>query len=445
MRLLVIDPGGEGGLDLAMRSHANGHDVKFFVKPNDPKVSQVGRGFVEVVADWKPWWGWADLIVATGNDLYLRDYENMGKANPRACIAACQTVAAWEINRTLGQSVLRKHGIETIPYKEFSDYDEAIAHVKKRDIRFVSKPAGDEGDKGLSYVSQSPADMVYMLERWKKLGKLKSAFILQEFVQGIEMGVAGWFGPGGWNEGWEENFEFKKMMVGDLGVNTGEQGTIMRYTRLSKLANKVLKPLTGALERAGYVGDIDVNCIIDDKGHAWPLEFTCRLGWPAFHLQVALQQGDPAEWLLDLCQGRDSRSFLQDRICAGIVMSIPDYPYSHMTRKEVVGVPIYGLTPGIWKHWHPCQMMLGMDVPNQVNGAHLKMPMAVTAGDYVGVMTACASTVKGAALTALARLQKLIVPNSPMWRTDIGKRLATQLPKLQRHGYAMGMTYSQSG
>src|ERR1700726_1650011 len=210
------------------------------------------------------------------------------------------------------------------------------------------------------------------------------------------------------------------------------------------MARKMLVPSAETLETAGYVGDIDVNCIIDEKGHPWPLEFTCRLGWPAFWLQTALHQGDVVEWLMNLASGMDTRSMLMDKICCGVVLAIPDYPYSHATRKEVAGGPIYGLTPSLWRHFHPSQMLLGENVPNIVNGAHVKMPMPVTAGDYVAVMTAVADTVKDAALTCCRRLEKLDIPGSPMWRTDIGKRLAKQLPMIQKHGYATGMVYSQT-
>ena len=44
--------------------------------------------------------------------------------------------------------------------------------------------------------------------------------------------------------------------------------------------------------------------------------------------------------------------------------------------------------------------------------------------------------------TVYRRLKKLDVPNSPMYRTDIGERLAKQLPLLQAHGYATGMAFS---
>ena len=103
--------------------------------------------------------------------------------------------------------------------------DQAIAYVKKQDRPFVSKPSGD-ADKALSYVAKSPADLVYMLERWKKSSKLKPPFILQEKVDGIEMAVGGWFGPHGFNRGWCENFEFKKLMADDYGRGRAEPAFI---------------------------------------------------------------------------------------------------------------------------------------------------------------------------------------------------------------------------
>src|SRR5580704_2761708 len=53
----------------------------------------------------------------------------------------------------------------------------------------------------------------------------------------------------------------------------------------------------------------------------------------------------------------------------------------------------------------------------------------IRGGDDGGVMTAIGDTVKDAALTCYRRLDKLTVPNSPMYRTDIGKKLAKQLPQ----------------
>jgi len=441
MRLLVIDPEGSVGLDLAIRAGKHGHEVKLAIKPNEKK-KLVGKGFVDVVPDPREWFRWSNLVVACDNSVYMKDLDRHRAAGGKV-VGGTEETAQWEIDRQIGQAVLKKAGIPIVPSKEFTDYDAAINHVKRTMGRYVSKPTGGfESNKSLSYVSSGPDDMVFMLERWKRLDKLKTNFVLQEHVKGIEMGVAGWFGPGGWNEGFEENFEFKKLMNDDMGPATGEQGTIARYVRTSKLARKVLLPLTETLEKMGYVGDIDVNCIIDEKGQAWPLEFTTRLGWPAFNLQVALCQGDPVQWLMDLASGVDSRSMLMDKVACGVVMSIPDYPYSKATGKEVSGIPIYGLKGSLWEHVHPCEMAI-QDAPIAVDSKVVNLPQPVTAGDYVLVMTAVADTVKDAALTCYRRLERLTVPNSPMYRTDIGKKLAKSLPKIQAHGYATNLMYSR--
>lgn len=439
MKVLIVDPQG-AGLDFAIRAQRDGHKVKHFIRQTE-KTKFIGRGFVEIVDDFKPWLRWADLVFNTDNTLYLRELDAC-KAEGGCVIGASQQSAEWELDREVGMKVLRKHGVQCPAYQLFSDYDKAIAYVKKENRRFVSKPSGD-ADKALSYVAKTPADLVYMLERWKKNSKLKGDFLLQEFVGGIEMAVGGWFGPGGFNRGWCENWEFKKLMNDDLGVNTGEQGTVLRYVARSKLASTVLRPLEAALERLGYVGYVDVNCIIDEKGTPWPLEFTMRPGWPTFNIQQPLHEGDSVEWLYDLANGKDARNATLDTVALGVVLSIPDYPYSHLTRKEVVGVPVYGITEGMWAHLHPCEMMMG-EAPCEVGGAIHTVPIPVTAGDYVFVVSALGDTVRNAKEKAYRRLKRLQVPNSPMWRSDIGQRLGRQLPKLQALGYATGLKFSES-
>jgi phosphoribosylamine-glycine ligase len=86
-------------------------------------------------------------------------------------------------------------------------------------------------------------------------------------------------------------------------------------------------------------------------------------------------------------------------------------------------------------------MMQG-EAPIERAGQIVTEKMPVTAGDYVLVMTATSSTVYDAKIKAYRRLKRLIVPNSPMYRTDIGDRLAKQLPMLQEMGFATGLQFS---
>lgn len=443
MRVLIVDPPGHG-LDLAVRAQAAGHEVKLAIR-EDERTKNIGKGLVDIVRDHKGWLRWSEIVIGTDNSLYLHDMHSH-RNEGGVIIGPSPEAAKWELDRKHGQDVFRKAGINVATSQEFHSYDDAIKFVKKTMGRFVSKPCDDaNADKALSYCSSGPDDMIYMLERWKRSDKLKGSFILQEFISGIEMSAAGWFGPHGFNDSFEEAFEFKKLMGGELGPATGEQGTVMRYVRNSKLANKVLLPLAPQLKKLGYVGDVAVNCIIDEKARPWPLEFTMRLGWPAFQLQCALLRPDqdPIQWLYDLAMGEDARPFLLDTVAIGVVLSVPDYPYSRITRKDVTGIPCLGLPPRLMKHIHPCEMMM-TDCEQEMDGQLIKCPTLATAGDYVMVMTALASTVQEARRKVYRRLEqvKKRMPGSPMYRMDIGVRLSKQLMDLHRMGYARGLTFS---
>ena len=425
-------------MDISVRAKEYGHQVRHFIK-DTPKTKWIGDGMVEVIRDYEPALKWAELVFLADNvKLNLPQFDSLRPTIKGLIVGPTWEQAQWELDRSQGMDVLRKHGVNVPVSQEFSDYDKAIQFVKAHPARWVSKPSGD-ADKALSYCSNTPADMVYMLERWKRKG-MKRDFILQQFIEGCEMAVGAWFGPNGWQTPWCENFEFKKLMDGDMGVATGEQGTVMRYVSRSKLARTVLEPLTETLEAESYCGYIDVNCIVDEKGEVWPLEFTVRPGWPTFNIQQELHPGDPIEWLTRLAKGEDP-PVKEEEIAIGVVLSIPDYPYSHLTRKEVIGCPIYGLSTTLLPHTHFGEIMWG-DCPAETPLGIGRKKMACTAGDYVLIMSATGETVYDAKQTCYRRLRRLKLPNNPQWRTDIGDRLSRELPKMQEHGFATGMEFS---
>lgn len=445
MRVLAIDT-DSNSLDLLMRAQHVGHQVRWFDRVRKGREPRAGEGIVpkikEYDAVWSKWIDWADLIYIPGNNYYMEKLEGY-RALGYPIYGGNVHAAKWESDRALGQAIMKKCGLKIIPGEEFHDYESAIAYVKRHGKPFVSKPSG-EADKALSYVSNSAADLIYMLDRWSKNEKYVAAakehgFILQEKKIGCEMGAGGWFGPFGWAPLWEEDWEYKKLMDGDLGVNTGEQGTLVRFVRESKLAEEVVKPLTKELRSIGYCGCVNVNCIIDDAGVPWPLEFTMRDGWPATHNHAELHEGDPVQWMLDAVQGRWTRSLRENECSISVVMSIPDYPYSRLTGKDVEGIPIYGVSDH--RHIHLCEVMLG-ESPTQMGAEVVTLPCYQTAGDYVLVATGSGDTITGARRSAYAALDKISIPNSPSYRKDIGKgKLVEALPKIQKLGYAKGLTY----
>lgn len=439
LRILVIDIDGVS-LDFCLRCLEWGHEVKLFIR-KDPKDgrSQVGDGMVEKVPHWEPHLNWSDLIVITGNDYYLHGLEHIRKHYP--VFGPPLDGMRLELDREYGMKVLESCGIEVPEFHVFSSYEKAEQFVRKDPRRWVSKPTNDRDSnavKSMSYVSKNPADMVYMLQRWHRIGKRHGEFILQQYVGGIEVGVSAWFGGGKWGKV-NENFEFKKLMVGDLGMNTGEMGSALKYVSKSKLFDKLLKPLGGYLASIDYRGDIDINCKVDDQGHMWPLEFCSRLGWPAFYIMQAEHTGDPAQWMLDLMDGRDTLQVTYD-IALGVVVAQPDFPYSKLTGKAVTGIPVYGIDEDNWANIHPSGMMAGK-APCMDGDEVCDQDCLVTCDDYILVASGLGKTVRQAKRAAYKVVDSISIPNSIMYRNDIGDRLEDDLPALQEHGFCQEWSY----
>lgn len=441
MRCLIIDPFGDA-LDLGMRARAAGHQVRYFVRDEDA-TREIGAGLLDVTRDFQAEFKWADLIFCADNGLYQREISSQRQLYPgKPIVGHNPEVREWEINRTLGQDILKRAGVDVAPYKEFSDYDHAIKYVKSRNTRLVCKPCSDE-DKSLSYVSTGPADLVWMLERWKKRQPLKGTFIIQDFVAGEEISAGGYFGPSGFIEGLWVDAEDKRLMSGGRGPNTGSMGaiTVFQTKQRNSLARQVLLPLEDRLAEAGYVGSIDVSVIINEDGEPIPLEFTCRPGYPSLQIEAELREGDPLDWLVDLCEGHDPKNAILDTVACGVMLKILASADKAMTHADEIGVPVYGLTDRLWRHFHPYHLMAG-EAPVDAEQGPSTAIMPCSAGRYVGVVTGTGDTVSAARRAAYKRVSQIKIPLSMVYRDDIGERLKGDLVDLHRHGYAIGLDYA---
>lgn len=422
MRILAVDRAGDGLLDVLIRAKRAGHQVKWYLSSYDRYKRPIGNGLVDRVNDFREWEKWADLVLLPCNDRYMQEMASWQRRGTPV-IGGTPDSAAWEIDRLCGMKVFKDAGIPVPEYKQFTDYDSAMRYVRSEGRAFVSKPCWAEDNKALSYVAKSADDLLFMLQRWKrKNGRPKGPFILQEKIEGTEFAVGAWFGKDGFVPVVEENFEGKKLFAGDLGVNTGEMMTAMLFTKKSKLFEKVLKPVEQLLHRLKYRGNIDCNCIIDKDGNPWPLEWTMRCGWPSYNIEHSLLDGDMMEFLAGLVTGGAKSPHRLNEVALGVVVAIGDFPFSHITRKDVVGIPIWGVSVDD-PHTHLCEAQM---VDGQLQ----------TAGDYVMVLCGCGPTIQSARRSVYRRLDRVEIPASPFWRVDAGRRVMSQLDGLHQQGYA---------
>ena len=432
----------------ALRCMRHGHHVRIAMprdkEGNKPKT---GDGLVEKVDDWEKHVDWADLIMLSDNERWLTKLD-MYKRKGYPVFAPSQQSAELELDRKKGQAFLEKHGIKTVPYQSFTSAAKAIEYVRKENRRFVCKPNNNQA-RELSYVSKSPADMIFMLQKWEEMKMIKGEFLIQEFIEGVEVAVNGWLGPSGFCQFFEENFEHKKLMNDNVGPNTGETGTAIKYVaqRDSALAKELLLPLEQDLVRMKHVGAIDVAVMVDDNGDPLPLEFTCRLGWPSWNIVQSLHP-DPCEWMADLIDGLDTFKPSLDH-AIGVVVFQPPFPYDDFikkcggkVKKETEGIPLYGLDQDNphFDHISPCDVMSGK-APAMDGDTVVDKRLLVSTGDYLAVCTGVGDNVREAKVHAYQAVESLEIPNSVGYRTDIGDRLRKDLPHLQELGFCEDWTY----
>ena len=429
MNVLLVDREGYF-LDFALRCREAGHVVRWYLGKNpDGSRNPLGDGFgLDKRSEWESSMRWADLIVLPDNATMMHQM-NSWHDRGFPIWGPNKEVTAWEMDRALGLKVLENVGVDLIASHSFKRLDEGIAFVLANPKRYVFKLLDDNNAKAMSYVSKSAKDMMFMLQKWKKMGAVKHGFIFQEFVPGIEVAVGGWFGQSGFSQYFLENWEHKKLMNGEIGVNTGEMGTVMKYVKESKLADMLLRPLEGDLFRAGFTGYIDVAVIVAKDGTPYPLEFTTRPGWPLFQIQQCLHP-DPCGWMKDSLDGRDTFRPLSD-VATGVVVSMPDFPYKKLPQEALMGFPLYGWDVIQPRNLHLNEVMLG-EAPNDELALE---EIPVTVGCNVATISGQGKTVEQSIERAYKNVKKLELPNSPMYRTDIGCRLEEQLPLLQAKGF----------
>ena len=435
MFILSIDPCGLT-LDWCLRCVAAGHTVKLYTEGK--KAEPIGQGLVDKVTNWKKYMDVADLIFSADNLKYMDELDvYIKKGYP--VFGPGKKAAKLELDRMYGQDVIKEFGGAIIPSFPFKNYDAAISFIKENPKRYVSKPIGEEEDKSLSYVAKDEADMIGFLTKRKELGS-KASFILQEFKPGVEIAVTGIFGPAGWEPYWAEGFEHKKLMVDEKGPNTGEMGTVIRYTKYSKLANMLLKPMEKTLHEIGYVGMLDVNVIVDEKdGTPWPMEWTARPGYPMWNIMLSLQKGDPAQWILDCVHGKNTLD-AEEKTCVGVVICNSDFPWAKKPLESYLDFPV--ITDGAdMDHIHPCEIKLSKTM-KMVDGEVVEdMPEWGTAGTYVCVCTGTGDTITEARDKAYKTLDKVKVGNDYGYRNDIGDKCEKYLKKLKKFGFCTGWKF----
>jgi phosphoribosylamine--glycine ligase len=405
--------------DMYLRLQSSGHEVR--VHARDAESHDIMRGMLCFTNDWRQELDW---IRAAGSDgMILIETASLGETIDELrrdgfnVIGGSALGDRLENDRAYGQSVLRELGLPTARSREFASFDDAVEFVRRTRGRYVFKLNGSEWSSTRTYVGamDSGEDMIAMLEATRRSWPESEppSFVLMDHLTGVEVGVGAFFDGDRFRAPANLDWEHKRFFPGDIGELTGEMGTVVTYRGAERIFEHSLARAEPLLKESGYCGYINLNTIVNDDG-IWPLEFTCRFGYPGFPILDSLHRCGWDDIFRSLI-ARDGQGIATlDGYSVGVVITVPPFPYMHGYDALGKGSPIC----------FAAQLDESDRDALHYGEVDLRDGQLVTAGmiGYIMVVTGVAESIEAARDAAYQRVRKVVIPNA-RYRNDIGVRL----------------------
>lgn len=400
----------------------DGHDVRVFVAEDE--AHDIYAGMLDRIDDWRAQLDW--IRNAGDEGIIVFETASMGEVADALRRDGFNVVGGsaygdrLETDRAFGQQVMHEAGMQTASTYAFDDYAIALDFVRAKPGRYVYKLSDGLAASTRNYVGEMDdgADIIGMLklEQARLEPGTQPRFVLMEHLCGIEVGIGAYFDGEKFLSPACVDWEHKRFFPNDLGELTGEMGTVVSYRDSERLFDRTLAKLRPALAAAKHCGYININTIVNDDG-IWPLEFTCRFGYPGFAICEALHAESWATILQRMTSGTASTFNTHAGFAVGVVLTVPPFPYEYGYAQLSKGAPIFiAASATALDHSHMHFGEVGR-VSDQL----------VTAGSlgYVMVVTAAAHDIPTAQRDAYARVAKVVIPNM-RYRIDIGTRLVRE-------------------
>lgn len=426
MRFLGIGEGNDLA-DIYLRLRQRGHDVRVYV--SDPEARDIFAGMLELTDDWERELEWAREGILVFEGIGWGETQDRLRRDGYRVVGGSALGDRLESDRAFAQDVLRRIGLPTAAVHEFGDFDRGIDFVRRNPGRYVVKFSGEGFASFRNYVGEMDGgeDVIAVLrlqrDRWKY--DEVPRFILMEHLRGVEVGTGAFFNGRAFLRPANLDWEHKRFFPGNMGELTGEMGTLATYRGAETLFERSLARLEPMLRESGYVGYINLNTIVNEHG-IFPLELTCRFGYPGFAILDAMHARGWDGIFAQLVAGEDLDLPTHDGFAVCIVLTVPTFPYPHGYEELSKGTPILFremLTAADREHLHFAEVAM--------EGEQL-----VTAGSlgYIMVVTGRGATVEAAREDAYGRAAKVVIPNL-RYRLDIGEQfLARDRAEMERLG-----------
>lgn len=283
--------------------------------------------------------GMDDPLVGGVVDVFER--EGLRVFGPR------KNAAVLEGSKAFSKDLMKKYGIPTAAYENFTDPKEALAYLETAKFPIVLKADGLALGKGVLIcqdLEEAKAGVREIMED-KKFGSAGNTMVIEEFMTGREVSVLS-FVDGKTIKTMTSAQDHKRAMDGDQGLNTGGMGTFSPspfYTpEVDAFCREhIYQPTVDAMAKEGrpFKGVIFFGLMLTEDGPK-VLEYNARFGDPEAQVVLPRMKNDIVDVFEACIDGTLDQIDLQfeDNAAVCVVLASEGYPVSYEK-----GYPIRGL------------------------------------------------------------------------------------------------------
>ena len=283
--------------------------------------------------------GMDDPLVGGVVDVFER--EGLRVFGPR------KNAAVLEGSKAFSKDLMKKYGIPTAAYENFTDPKEALSYLETARFPIVLKADGLALGKGVLIcqdLEEAKAGVREIMED-KKFGSAGNTMVIEEFMTGREVSVLS-FVDGKTIKTMTSAQDHKRAMDGDQGLNTGGMGTFSPspfYTpEVDAFCREhIYQPTVDAMAKEGrpFKGVIFFGLMLTEDGPR-VLEYNARFGDPEAQVVLPRMKNDIVDVFEACIDGTLDQIDLQfeDNAAVCVVLASEGYPVSYEK-----GFPIHGL------------------------------------------------------------------------------------------------------
>ena len=255
--------------------------------------------------------------------------------------------ALIETSKDFAKKLMVDNDIPTADYKTFDSYADAKEHIRLIKFPCVIKADGLASGKGVVIANTYDEANTFLYEQMieEKFGIAGKKVIIEEFLIGEEVSVFT-FVDGKNISNVIAACDYKKLLEGDLGPNTGGMGaysppTYWNHDLSENIKNKIIYPTINALSNLGtpYSGILYSGLILTENGPK-VLEFNCRFGDPEAQTILPLLKTDLVDLILKISDNKLNDINVQwaDKNSVSIVLASGGYPEKYVTGYTIDGI-----------------------------------------------------------------------------------------------------------